>query len=550
MNYEQELLTIHDIEYNDYVYLKDLQLGLLNVSRLEVCIKKYDKLKSIIIKYLDYIEIDKIITNIDSSYHFSDEQQDAINNIIKFLANEDKKLFGLFGYAGTGKTTLIIRIIGYLIVNKHIKTVGISAPTNKALNVLMNKFTNYLKNECNINDENENVDFFTLHKLLNFKPEVTEDGTMDFVRNELLTIRKKYDIIIIDECSMIPQHMVDILLEEIKNYTKVIFCGDDAQLPPINETRSKIFNNIDENITLKKIMRCRNKHVTKLWNVIRLWENNVKPELKRYVNKKNIYFYNNKDEWINKCINNMIDKKYNIILAWTNKCVHDYNEIIRKKVISHDNINDKYAIGDLLIVNGYYEMKGEMTTMKIHTSEQIVVNGVEKIIYKTNNLINRLVNTNYKYLISTIDKINNMTERKYDCWKLKVKKIVSDEEEYDDNFIVYICDDVKLTKEKEESLNILKDFKKYFDKFIKVNKTEKKKIIKSIMKVWYNIFITPFANVNYGYSITVHKSQGSTYNNIFIDVPDILKNNNKDDGKKCLYTATTRASNELHMLLK
>jgi len=67
--------------------------------------------------------------------------------------------------------------------------------------------------------------------------------------------------------------------------------------------------------------------------------------------------------------------------------------------------------------------------------------------------------------------------------------------------------------------------------------------INKLWKSWNKNVVDIFAHLNYGYCITVHKSQGSTFKNSYIDVNDILSNNNKEESLKCLYTAITRASN-------
>ena len=74
-------------------------------------------------------------------------------------------------------------------------------------------------------------------------------------------------------------------------------------------------------------------------------------------------------------------------------------------------------------------------------------------------------------------------------------------------------------------------------------------IITPLWREWNRWLVNPFAEVNYGYSTTVHKSQGSTYYNVFADVHDILENTNTEEMKRCLYTALTRTSNQLHMLI-
>jgi ATP-dependent exoDNAse (exonuclease V) alpha subunit len=60
-----------------------------------------------------------------------------------------------------------------------------------------------------------------------------------------------------------------------------------------------------------------------------------------------------------------------------------------------------------------------------------------------------------------------------------------------------------------------------------------------------------FANVTYAFATTVHKSQGSTYQNALIDVTDILRNTivipevGLPEVNRCLYTAFTRASEKV-----
>ena len=74
-------------------------------------------------------------------------------------------------------------------------------------------------------------------------------------------------------------------------------------------------------------------------------------------------------------------------------------------------------------------------------------------------------------------------------------------------------------------------------------------ILKQLWKEWNKIFNEPFANTNIGCSISCHKSQSSTYFNVFVDADDILNNPNTDEAKRCIYTALTRASNEIHILI-
>ena len=71
----------------------------------------------------------------------------------------------------------------------------------------------------------------------------------------------------------------------------------------------------------------------------------------------------------------------------------------------------------------------------------------------------------------------------------------------------------------------------------------------TLWKEWQTKVIDSMAQLNYGYCITVHKSQGSTFSNVYIDIADIFENKNKDEILKCLYTAITRTSDSLELLL-
>jgi hypothetical protein len=74
-----------------------------------------------------------------------------------------------------------------------------------------------------------------------------------------------------------------------------------------------------------------------------------------------------------------------------------------------------------------------------------------------------------------------------------------------------------------------------------------------IQKIWtwyYRIHVWPFAEVAYGYAITTHKSQGSTYTHVFVNISNILGCRKVSSlvRMKSLYTAMTRASRSINLL--
>ena len=64
---------------------------------------------------------------------------------------------------------------------------------------------------------------------------------------------------------------------------------------------------------------------------------------------------------------------------------------------------------------------------------------------------------------------------------------------------------------------------------------------------YYN-FLRRYADVNYSYAITAHKSQGSTYNTTFVLEDDINMNLDVVERNRIKYTAYTRASKKVYVL--
>lgn len=54
-----------------------------------------------------------------------------------------------------------------------------------------------------------------------------------------------------------------------------------------------------------------------------------------------------------------------------------------------------------------------------------------------------------------------------------------------------------------------------------------------------------FAPMDYAYALTVHKSQGSTFDNVMVDSPDIMRNPKERERHQCLYVACSRAAKRL-----
>lgn len=574
-----EILEKYKLE-NKIIYFNKI-VDVINKRFTLTEIKQFDKLNYFVLNndkiIINYKKMIKDITHIK----FTKDQKKSIINIFKFLADDAEKIYGLYGYAGTGKTTTIIEIIIFLIKNKLINKIALTAPTNKAVNVMKIKFKNYIKElhelfcdrdiddfDIMLNDLGHNgitIDFITIHKLLKYEMDYDCEGNVIFVKTSSKTDIMNYEIIVIDECSMIPEEIIKTIFTSIKKYdTKIVFCGDPAQLPPISEKESKIFTkDINTNI-LKKVMRNKLKHVVNVWTIIRLWitEGTI-PNLTDKVIKDDIinkiigvYAYSLKIDWFNKCLEYFQESKHdNIILVWTNFQANEYNRLVRETLFGKSI--DKYVANDIIMLNEFYGTLND----KLYTSEQLKIIKVEtmkkqikKIGYNLSKNILKMENgkqMNNKY-IECIDNINFYLSNDWKCWKMYVKK-TTEQKILDEPPIIFVLFDEEIGRWNKLITMCQNLIKKMKIQMIMKNKDNVTKIETIIIKpLWQTIhttIINTFANISYGYAITCHKAQGSNYYNVYVDGHDILKNKNIDEAKKCLYTAITRSSNELHLLL-
>lgn len=140
---------------------------------------------------------------------WSAQQDAALKAVADWLRRGDKQLFRLFGYAGTGKTTLA----------RHVAEgvdgeVAFGAFTGKAASVLRQK-------GC--------ADAGTIHSMIYRSRESDEEAAPSFTLNPSGAAAKA-DLIVIDECSMVDEELGRDLLSFGK---PVLVLGDPAQLPPV-----------------------------------------------------------------------------------------------------------------------------------------------------------------------------------------------------------------------------------------------------------------------------------------------------------------------------
>ncbi|WP_210359647.1 exodeoxyribonuclease V subunit alpha [Borreliella garinii] len=198
------------LENNIYIYTQK------NYREEEELIKQIIKRLENHKSELNDNEIQNIISNLNTS-NLNKEQITSVRKALK------SNFFLLSGGPGTGKTTTInyiLKAINQTLNNKKKRLVAITAPTGKASLRLQTSIDYSFKNleiECN-----------TIQKLLGIKF-INKKNLYD-EENQL-----NFDVIIIDEASMVDAYTFLKLLKATPITTKLIIVGDENQLPSVNE---------------------------------------------------------------------------------------------------------------------------------------------------------------------------------------------------------------------------------------------------------------------------------------------------------------------------
>lgn len=319
---------------------------------------------------------------------FSKEQEYVINKALEMIKSDDEDLFELSGIAGSGKTTIVKKIID----ESGITNVLGCALSGQAVSVLQSKGINARTIHSLIYDltkeKSEFIDeYLDVNKFKNV-----------FKKKERLNI----DLLIIDEAYMIDEAIAEDL-KSFKNIKKIA-CGDFLQLPPINGKPGFL--------TSKDTFRLTQPFRTDNTSGIYLLSNDIINN-KPYLNYKynNIFFMNYRD------LTDDILLNHDVVITCKNSTRLEFNKRIRKakffkdckesilpvhgeRVIFKKN-NIKIKFGNISLVNGM---------MGTCIGEAMMDCKNSFTIYFKPDLIDMVlpIKCDYNYFIGDIDKKNQM----------------------------------------------------------------------------------------------------------------------------------------------
>lgn len=172
----------------------------------------------------------KVNKNVDLDESLSKEQSKAVRGIIK----GDSLVNFLIGYAGAGKTFTLSKMIEKIDTKHH--KVAVVSLTGKAVSRVKETILSQKK-------EIGNIDVSTIHRLAGAG--LSDIPYPNFHSNSNNPLN--YDVVIIDEYSMLSLDVLNNFLSSIPINTKLIFVGDAGQLNPVNSFNpSYYFNKFNE----------------------------------------------------------------------------------------------------------------------------------------------------------------------------------------------------------------------------------------------------------------------------------------------------------------
>jgi ATP-dependent exoDNAse (exonuclease V) alpha subunit len=453
-------------------------------------------------------------------YELTAGQSSLLGMIAEFLLDrEERNLFVLKGYAGTGKTTIVKAIADVMDEYKH--GIVLLAPTGRSAKVL----SNYSGRKA-----------FTIHKKI-YKLHTGSDGLFHLKLTQNI---HKNTLFIVDEASMIAntsigqegslfggRALLDDLMEYVYNGSncRLIIIGDTAQLPPVGMDISpaldlkflqSTFGIKIRSFELTEVVRQEMDsgilfNATAIRKIIASQKQNVFPKFKMD-GFTDIVKVRGDD------LEDALNEAYGtyrtdetIVVCRSNKRANLYNGQIRSRIIGRES---EITGGDLLMAvkNNYFWLSDESKAGFIANGEMLEVQ--------------RLKN------------IKEMYDFRFAETSVRLKDY-PDEDSFD---ALLLLDTIQseapaLTNTESRKLydSIMEDYQDVPSKRSRMQKVRESKYFNALQ-------------VKFAWALTCHKSQGGQWKAVFIE-QGYLKDNMIDRAYlRWLYTSLTRATEKVYLI--
>lgn len=419
-------------------------------------------------------------------------------DIIKFVRDPTHYEAFLTGAAGTGKTTKLKEICEELL-NTDINF-QVVAYTHKAKQVLMSKLP-------------ANTPISTLHSFLKKRPGINENAThiKAIMTSNQHGVPEPLDLLIIDEYSFVGEKD-DISLCELQDPLMmdkplhILYVGDANQLPPIGAP-SNLVPHKPYWTKLTKVHRTDNDLLITLSKLVGYIEESE--PIKYLAETEN---FRRKQDIINLYINNR--EKNKILLAFTNKKVQELNFSIQGSEYPY--------IGNYLFISSLRIVAKFITKLKTPNS-----------IYTTVGIIDMSTKYNplgYLHTLSYVDFFDIEVVESYNEDLVVGRRL--------DIATIFGTYTNKVIRDKLGKALVAANVKNK----AKADTVDAKKIFREYKTVNDYVCISDF-----NHCMTVHKSQGSEYDYVYLDSEDFKACIDIQTRLKLLYVGISRAKKQVFL---
>jgi len=426
--------------------------------------------------------------------------------------------FVMRGFAGSGKTFLSMKLL------KKVDDLGLCwtvvAPTHKAVGVLREG----LKREA------IQPTWFpsTIHRLLRLKLKRQADTEICEKTNQTQSSLENLGLVLIDEASMIDAKLLEITLECARcNSTRLVFVGDPAQLPPVGESVSSVFlMKRAVNTELKEVVRHQGP-VLNLAKIIR--EGQIpcdQPPILPIINsnKGNVGILD-RDNWLQKAkallrlssLEDDYDKAR--ILCYTNRIVDNLVPHARRAI--HGDMADQYPVlpGEILISRKAVMVNASLKENEIGEEPDILISSNREMIVE--DVIPDSLD------LASLGSYQEF-ENKLPIIETQIAKVTCDQKEFSLRLMPQIGS--KSRVQLDSALN-------------KLSQKARDRGNKNSSSIWKLFFFIrdSFASLGPASVLTIHRSQGSTFGEVFI-TSDVFWPKDLEFRRRLVYVAVSRAS--------
>jgi exodeoxyribonuclease-5 len=431
------------------------------------------------------------------------KQSEIVLDILKNYHKVDYTA-SLKGAAGTGKTTTLVTLIVALVLDGA--EVGVSAFTHKACSVLRLKLDE-------LRDHVEDLPQpATLHSLLNLKPKKAEYGQPETFSQKRPPDFGNLDLMIIDECSMIGDDLAGYIEDGLtKCGYSVLYAGDPSQLKPVGETRLSRTFKAPTQYKLSQVLR-HDGAILNLATKIRKLKYIPQFEAVQSGGSRVDLYDTPKaliDTWCDRLKNGTVaEQEGSVMLCYTNANRRMFNDKARAAI--HGPNTPRFMKDDVVLTLAPVLWEDE-------------------VLYANNQDVRIIVEPE----LIEVRPIESLPFS-YQAWALRTA----------DGHLLHVLADLEQEKLYAKNMRALG----------KEIAAEQKKagsdfrFVREIKRRWaleYFPLKSFFADIDFRYALTIHKSQGSTFSDVYV-YNDYLKAHN--DQQRLLYVAVTRAAQRVSLV--